>query len=183
MSEYSNPDLPENLSAMGIYTKFTEGKYHRINTKQVLNNRDYYVEKVNAKFYKFITGQNEYEKVPPEATLDMNENYYVEEIKRTYKDIERNGSYKTEKLFKIAEADPNVAFTQEIENVLIEKFRQTEVHIYKEASEQEIAEHNLNELFIKTEEGYKNPPDKNQNVPYYLFERKTSFVSVGYEVD
>jgi hypothetical protein len=36
-----------------LFTKFSESKYHRIKKSQIINNSDYYINEINAKFYYY----------------------------------------------------------------------------------------------------------------------------------
>jgi hypothetical protein len=46
MVDYEGPVTEDNVTESKVYTKFTEGKYHRLKKSQVEENYGYYIEDI-----------------------------------------------------------------------------------------------------------------------------------------
>jgi hypothetical protein len=67
--------IPTETIDGSIYTKLTEGKYHRFSLKQISDNKDYF--KTIAKFYKYNPNNTGYETVEESHDFNQGYTYYV----------------------------------------------------------------------------------------------------------
>ena len=165
-----------------VYTKFTEGKYHRINKNQVTDNKNYYTNKLNAKFYRYDTSGT-YVEMPKTSTLDFSYTYYVKTTEYEYIDVERNAAEFNKGgivLYKLT-SEPSIATKEEVEDKLIEKFRYVEIHSYREASSTELKDGT--KLYIKDGNTYTSHDGLiDPSVTYYVLEEKQALVSIGFDI-
>lgn len=188
MQEVEPDDDLFNSDVMSkIYTKFTEGKYHRINKTQVFPTtitktdfEKYWIQEVQAKFYKYDPEKKGYTQVIKTEVLNEEYTYYVQSKAYEYHDAQRNEQYKGSDLYKYA-SEPQLAEKDHVENKLIEKFQEKEVHRYLIVDPSEYDE--VDKLFIKVGDDYEEFIDVPvAGTDYYKLEVETAFVSVGYEV-
>lgn len=163
-----------------VYTKFIEGKYHRIDYSQVSGNLAYYTDEIQAKFYKYNSSGQVHQKFT-ETEINESFTYYVREPDHIYHDINRDTSYKTATLYKIV-TSPLTAQKEQLEDTTLEKFQYQEVHTYRAATQKD--KESGKKLYYKEGDDYKSlvgVPDPNK--PYYVLEIEYSLVSIGTVVD
>ena len=184
MQEEDSEDYFNGNINKKIFTKFTEGKFHRIKRNQVIDfYNDYFIKDVRAKFYVYNEGQGGYLKVDPDAEIDDTLTYYVVSSTNVYTDIQRNTSYKdsNETLYKLV-SEPQVATNEEIYNTYIEKYQYVEIHIYKIATSEDL--NNSEKLFEKNGDTYTQItgfPESGKT--YYVQETKETLKSIGFEIN
>lgn len=184
---YHGRMLPYNGDLVGdaanhVYTKFTEGKYHRIDYSQISSNLDYFNKDVQAKFYYYNTeGQIhiEYE----EGTLDEQYTYYIRKSADIFHDAERKIEYQGDDLYELLTHEL-AATEDQIKDTSIEKFQYQKIHTYRKATQDDID--GGKELYYKGEDGQtyielKGPPL--DGVDYYVLEIEENLVSIGFEID
>ena len=165
-----------------VYTKFTEGKYHRVKKDQVVDNREYFTKKLNAKFYRYSV-EGDYIEFPKENTLEESYTYYVKTTTYKYNDVQRDTKYQNGSvpLYKLA-SEPTAATKEEIENKLIEKFQQIEIHSYREATIEELSDGTT--LYTKDGNTYTTHTGPAEaGVTYYVLEIEQALVSIGFEIN
>lgn len=170
------------------YTKFTEDNYHRVMKSQVLDNtgtnfKTYFTKDIQAKFYKYDASKEGYTEFTG-TTLDVNHTYYIKTTKYDYLDAQRDDVrfkdtgkplYKVTSEIKIA--DQNI-----ILDSTIEKFQESEVHVYTEATSEELANYGNMNLFSKDGDSYvKLNGAPVAGVTYYRMEIHKPMVSIGFE--
>ena len=165
-----------------VYTKFTEGKYHRVKKDQVVDNREYFTKNLNAKFYRYSV-DGDYVEFPKENTLEESYTYYVKTTTYKYHDVQRNTKYQngSDTLYKLA-SEPTAATKEEIEDKLIEKFQQIEIHSYREATTEELSDGTT--LYTKDGNTYTTHTGPTEaGVTYYVLDIEQAFVSIGFEIN
>ena len=164
------------------YTKFTEGQYHRITLDQVSGSLDFYTKEVLAKFYYYDGSGTQYREVQPGEEIQEIYTYYVQEWNHIYYDAQRDPIYQNTDLYKVVSVPQQASETQIVDNT-IEKFKKQEIHIYTEATNEDIL---TEEKLYYTEDGgktYKQLTEVPQDgVTYYVLEIETHLVSIGYVV-
>lgn len=163
-----------------LYTKFTEGKYHRINKSQVIDNVPYYVNEVQAKFYFYDPSGLSYTEYDKD-TLDNSYTYYKRFEDPIYHDAQRNEAYKNKELFKMITI-PLIATEPIVEDETIEKFQEQEIITYQEATQQDIKEGK--KLYYKVDANtYASlTGDPQEGVTYYIAVVEEVMVSIGFVV-
>ena len=165
-----------------IYTKFTEGKYHRINYSQVQPNIDYFIKDVQAKFYYYSSEGKVHIKYEGE-TINETYTYYVREPAHIYHDAKRDTAHKDKELF-ILISYPATATEDQIYDTSIEKFQFQEIHTYRLATDKD--KERGEKLYYKGEDGQTyiqltgTPED---DVTYYVLKIEENLVSIGFEID
>ena len=165
-----------------VYTKFTEGKYHRINYSQVQPNIDYFIKDVQAKFYYYNSEGKVHIKYEGE-TINETYTYYVREPAHIYHDAKRDTAHKDKELF-ILISYPATATEDQIYDTSIEKFQFQEIHTYRLATDKD--KERGEKLYYKGEDGQTyiqltgTPED---DVTYYVLEIEENLVSIGFEID
>lgn len=176
-----NEDLPETKN-LNIYTKFVEGKYHRINYSQIKDNWSYFKSRILANFYYYDSSGQSYTKYT-ESTLNDNYTYYVRKEDYIYHDVKRNENYKNSDLY-ILSSPPRTASKQQIQDANIEKFQFQEIHTYKVATNDDIAE---GLKLYYTEDGgttyIQLTGTPVEGVTYYVLKTEQSLVSIGYIIN
>ena len=165
-----------------VYTKFTEGKYHRVKKDQVVDNREYFTKNLNAKFYRYSVN-GDYVEFPKENTLEESYTYYVKITTYEYHDVQRDIKYQNGSvlLYKLA-SEPTAATKEEIEDKLIEKFQQIEIHSYREATTEELSDGTT--LYTKDGNTYTTHTGPAEaGVTYYVLDIEQAFVSIGFEIN
>lgn len=162
------------------YTKFTEGKFHRINKSQ-LTNIDYFINQIRAKFYYYSKDEFQYQKVT-DGQISEDYIYYIKKEKHSYVDIERNIDYINDELYKLISV-PNLATEEELFDKEVEKFKYQEVHTYNEATEEDIQ--NKEKLYYRDGDNkyVELTTSVEEGVTYYVLKVETTLVSIGNEVE
>ncbi len=175
-----------------IFTKFTEGKYHRIDKSQISNDlyTDYYKNTINAKFYYFVPSNTAFEEYKNDF-IDETLTYYVKDTEDTYIDVKRNEKYKEGyELYKI-NVQPSLATDNEIKNTSIEKFIEENIIRFRPAVKEDL---NKNYTFhIQTinhdtgkieyiEYSGSGLPDIGGSTTYYVKEVESNLKSIGYDL-
>ena len=189
--DFENGKLPSK-----VFTKFTEGVYHRIKKEQIApaigenlpDDRDYtlyndyYIEEANAKFYYYNKEGNSYEEFTG-GELDESVDYFIKKKKFIYHDAERNTANKDKTLYTMSSLVQE-ASSDVVENPNIEKFQYETKDIYSLANMSD-PKLNTSKLWYQSVENnkiiYKNligAPDP--NVTYYLLETQKILKSVGF---
>lgn len=180
MVSYNNDTDSINKS---VYTKLTEGKYHRFNKKQIEDNIDYFYK--NFKFYKYVDGEVGYTQVTENHTISKDYTYYVKIPNYRYVDAKRDENYINETLYKLT-TSAQVATKTEIENKLVEKFQYEEIHTYELATQEDISSgkelwytnDDPNDIKFISLTGSPVP-----GVQYYVRKVERNLVSIGFDVD
>lgn len=184
MQEYNYP--VNGTLASGVYTKFTEGKYHRLQKTQIWRNKEdfraYYETNLQAKFYRYNSSGNSYVAVDKTQPLEEAYTYYIKITEYEYTDAKRNADkYNKEGviLYKYA-SEPHVATESELKNKEIEKFHEKTITTYLQATQEDID--NGEQLYIKSPEGNKyetivGKPEAGKI--YYIRIDEIAFVSIG----
>ena len=164
------------------YTKFTEGKFHRIDYSQVKNNDKYYFDNVQAKFY-YYNAEGVVNEEFTEKVINTSYTYYVRKDDYIYHDVERNTKYQTGyELYKLY-SEPITATETQIYDEKVEKFQYQETHTYKEATEADKA--SGEKLYYKDEDNkyvqLTGSPD--ETTTYYILKIENNLVSIGFEVN
>ena len=170
------------------YAKFTEDKYHRVMKSQVIdavgtNFKTYFTKDLQAKFYKYDATKEGYTEFVG-TTLDSNHTYYIKTTKYDYLDAQRDDvrfkdTGKT--LYKVT-SEIKIATTDVIQDTTVEKFQESEVHVYKEATPEELADYGNINLFSKDGDSYiKLSGAPVAGITYYTMEIHRPMVSIGFE--
>ena len=180
---------PTNTKGEDTYTKFYAGKYHRLSKSQIVENNntelltDYYLSELRANFYKYKY-EKEYTRVPEDATLDDNKDYYVEITETVYHDVKRNPTYRNEKVLYKLVTEPYVATKKEIEDTTIEKYLAVTQDLYIPATPEQIENWEREELWIALPNGYeKNTEEPVAGKEYYIKSTVTEWRSIGSDID
>ena len=178
MKNYGGP-LAGNTTST-IYTKFTEGKYHRINKSQIINSIQYFEDNLQAKFYYYDPAGKDFTQY--EYTYINNAyTYYVRVEDHIYHDVQRDTKYQGETLYKMITI-PIMAPSTVVEDVEIEKFQEQEIVSYVEATTSDIAsgETLYEKLDDKTYASVVGIPK--DGVQYYIRKSELALISIGYVV-
>ena len=178
MKNYGGP-LAGNTTST-IYTKFTEGKYHRINKSQIINSIQYFEDNLQAKFYYYDPAGKDFTQY--EYTYINNAyTYYVRVEDHIYHDVQRDTKYQGETLYKMITI-PITAPSTVVEDVEIEKFQEQEIVSYVEATTSDIAsgETLYEKLDDKTYASVVGIPK--DGVQYYIRKSELALISIGYVV-
>lgn len=179
MKPYDTP-LVNGTTNSGVFSKFTEGKYHRIKKSQVISDyENYYKNELSAKFYYYNPDKTGYTKVPIDEEISESYTYYVQESEFEYEDVKRNPDYENDTLYKLVSI-PQAATETELQDVEIEKFQLIEVHTYRVADPSEWAD--ADALYQKDASGDKYTeitglPVSGQT--YYLLQIDEVYTSIG----
>lgn len=195
-------DIVNATTSNKVYTKFTEGKYHRLTKEQLIGDEDtmstveiqkameafqaYYIDELQARFYYYDHEKAGYSKVDKTSQLEESYTYYVKTTSYDFTDAERNADKYKDKgipLYKYS-SEPKIATDNEINNTAVEKFQEQEVHTYLVVAPEdyEITEklYYYDESARKYIELLGEPQD---GVTYYELEIEVTFVSIGKEID
>ena len=167
-----------------IYTKFIEGKYHRLNYQQIkqVDTLDFFVKTVQAKFYYYDADGKVHELFTGDQ-INNSYTYYTRKPAHIYHDAERDERYKDQILYRMVSL-PSIADESIIYNEEIEKFQNQEVHTFLPASEQDML--TAEKLYIKEEGSNKytqltgTPVEGTQ---YYILKIEQNMVSIGTKVE
>ena len=165
-----------------IYTKFTEGKYHRIDYSQISSNLDYFTKDIQAKFYYYNTEGQIYIECE-EGPINEQYTYYIKKSADIFYDAERKIEYQGDDLYELL-THALVATEDQIKDTSIEKFQYQKIHTYRTASQDDID--NGEELYYKGEDSQTyieltGPPL--DGVDYYVLKIEENLVSIGFEFD
>lgn len=189
--ELCQGDINDLVQNTNIYTLFQEKKYHRIHKSQVYINGEENVKYINfvqnlgARFYRYEPNQNEYTLVESGTTINELQTYYVQHTTYTYTDVERDTTYENETpLYKLTEPAAAIAGDDIINDTTIEKWIQTNVHIYEAIPREELSSI-TGTIYIRTESGYAEYSSNNfePDVTYYQYINKYEWKSIQYEVN
>lgn len=177
-------NVPESgIIDKNVYSKFTEGKYHRIKKAQVYDNlSDYFINTLYAKFYYYDSDGEDYE-IFTDQQLNENYIYFIKQTSFVYKDAQREPKYQNVTLYKnqtvAIEADSNI-----IADTNIEKFQYVEIISFIEATILDFIEGKT--LYIKSDnntyEQFLGNPDFD-NETYYIRVVETNLKSIGFVVN
>lgn len=173
-------DEPLNGTVLeSIYTKFTEGKYHRVNINQI-KDTNYYVKEVQAKFYYFDPEGESYT-IYDKETLDTSYTYYIRKEDPIYHDVNRNLEYKDKELYRLVTI-PLIAEDSQIKDVQIEKFQEQEITTYVKATDDDIAQGKT--LYYKTDSNtyVSLTGDPDDDTEYYIRVVEKGMVSIGFVI-
>lgn len=185
MIDYEGPVTDSELTSKKVYTKFTEGKYHRLKKSQVEENYSYYIKDVQAKFYKYTGKSESYSPVPEDYQLDDTYSYYIKVIVPEYKDAERNPTYKDNTLYKQV-TFPEEASDEVLVDTSIEKWIEETNTAYIPLSLEEANNTPTDQLRILTDSGYSDYIEYPlvSSIQYYRVETSTKWISLGFgEID
>ena len=162
-----------------VYTKFTEGKYHRIRKSQVSEHLDeYFVKNVRAKFYWYDASQTKYVAVEEDEELDSETAYFIKTDVPTYYDAKRNTAYKDETLYELI-TEPLFADDTILEDETIEKYEIRKKYVWNVAPESEWD--SGKQLYVEAGDGYETfggIPVKGNT--YYFLTIITTYKSIGF---
>lgn len=177
-------NVPESgIIDKNVYSKFTEGKYHRIKKAQVYDNlSDYFINTLYAKFYYYDSDEEDY-KIFTDQQLNEDYIYFIKQTSFVYKDAQREPKYQNVTLYKnqtvAIEADSNI-----IADTNIEKFQYIEIISFVEATILDFIEGKT--LYIKSDnntyEQFLGNPDFD-NETYYIRVVETNLKSIGFVVN
>ena len=163
-----------------LYTKFEEGKYHRIDKSQVQSNWAYYEQEIRANFFYYDSENSEYTKYE-EKNLNESYTYFIRKPNHIYHDVKRNEDYRYAELYILA-TQPLTASDTQKKDTTIEKFQKQEIHSYTVATNKDIEEGK--KLYYSTDGGstyiqLTGTPE--EGVTYYTLKVEETLVSVGFE--
>ena len=163
-----------------LYTKFEEGKYHRIDKSQVQSNWAYYEQEIRANFFYYDSENSEYTKYE-EKNLNESYTYFIRKPNHIYHDVKRNEDYRYAELYILA-TQPLTASDTQKKDTTIEKFQKQEIHSYTVATNKDIEEGK--KLYYTTDGGstyiqLTGTPE--EGVTYYTLKVEETLVSVGFE--
>lgn len=187
--EDTSGNLVEGIGNSELYTKFTEGQYHKIIKSQVLPDgktfnefKNFYLHKLNAKFYKYTSTSNKYTEYT-ETELDELKDYYIKKEIETYEDVRRRDSYKHKKiLYKLAPAETVEATSTQKQDASIEKWYEKEVKFWKALTSDEAKTVSDPLYFLNSEGKYESIGGNaiEDGKTYYIEASEKILVSVGY---
>lgn len=167
-----------------VFTKFIEGKYHRLSYNQISDNIDYYKDDIMAKFYYFDASGKEYQEYT-DKEINESYTYYIEKPAHIYHDAKRDKKYNTpeQELYKLITV-PKAAEDVQIEDKTIEKYQYQEIITFRKATAEEV-ETSSDKLYYKddTDGTYIQligQPDPNTD--YYIRESEENLVPIGKDV-
>ena len=174
-------DPVNGIADLSTYTKFSEGKYHRMILDQIPTDRlSYFTDKLQASFYKYKgNSENEYEPWT-ESTLNSAYTYYIQNITYEYTNAKRDKNMMGRDLFKLV-SEPTSATEKEIKDVEIEKFQYANVFSVRVATMEDYEKGET--LYEKKDDSYvqiTNLPEAGKT--YYILKNETVLVSIGFEV-
>ena len=176
-------ELNEGSGTTNIYTKFTEGKYHRIRKQQVYKDDTsftYYTDKLRASFYRFVEG-DEYT-IWEKDTLEDVYDYYKEVTIYEYFNATRDSDTFKDKnidLYKLVSL-PEEATSEEKKSTEIEKFQYIKIFTFRPATQEEIASGEI--LYEKVGDQYiQHTKDVVEGQTYYTQSEEQVLVSLGTE--
>lgn len=178
-------DELSKLEENEVFVKFYEDKYHRIKGTQVYNSesdfKDYYVNKIGAKFYRYDPSGDNYVKVEKDAELSDSYTYYVKYTEYEYKDAQRDDKYKGQDLYELG-TKPSIASSAIINDSNIEKFQLITTISYIEVTEGEWA---TETIYVRSGNSWStlsDKPDKkpDNDVVYYKKTQNEVYISVGF---
>jgi hypothetical protein len=141
------------------------------------------LSELRANFYKYQKDKS-YTKVPEDATLDDNKDYYIETTVTVYNDVKRNPAYRDERVLYKLITEPYVATKKEIEDSTIEKYLAITKDLYIPATPEQIANWEREELWIALYNGYeKNTEEPVAGKQYYIKSTVTEWRSIGFTID
>ena len=164
-----------------VYTKFTEGKYHRIDKSQISGSISYFEDIIQAKFYYYDPSGKSFTKYDKNY-INNSYTYYTKVEDPIYHDAERDfTAHGSKTLYKMVTL-PLRADKPIIENVEIEKFQEQEITTYIEATMEDI---NSGEpLYYKVDENtyatITGVPEEGKQ--YYIKKTEQALVSIGHVV-
>ena len=167
------------------YSKFEEGKFHRVHSSQIIDSLSYYERTLNARFYRYQSTDAEYKEYN-EDTINEAYTYYVQTTAYSYEDAKRNEvTYKSKTLYKVS-IEPEIAKEEQIVDKEVEKFKNITVETYIEATDEDYE--SGKDLWKKEGETYSEVatrPDDfyTSDGKYFTKEVKKVLVSVGFEVE
>ena len=167
------------------YSKFEEGKFHRVHSSQITDNLSYYERTLNARFYRYQNMDTEYKEYN-EDTINEAYTYYVQTTAYTYEDAKRNEvTYKGKTLYKVS-IEPEIAKEEQIVDKEVEKFKNITVETYIEATDDDYE--SGKDLWKKEGETYSEVATRPDDFyisdgKYFTKEVKKVLVSVGFEVE
>ena len=170
-----------------VYTKFTEDQYHRVAKSQIIdasgiNVKSYFKNDLQAKFYKYDPTKTGYTKVETE-TLNSAYTYYIKTTTYAYYDAERNANKYQDAgipLYKIT-TQPEIADSTVIKDTTVEKFQESEVYTYNQATPEEIADYGKYTLYSKDGDSYTKLNGAPQpGVTYYTLTIDKPMISIGF---
>ena len=170
---------------VSYYTKFTEGKYHRLKSTQLnwSKNRIYYVNELRASFYQFNNDENEYVEWT-DVTINNSHTYYIKTTKDVYHDVKRNEAEFKDKgrtFYKLV-SEPQSAGTKEVEDVTIEKYQYVEYIDYKEATKEQ--KYDGTKIYTLDGTTYiQHLGEPEPGVTYYVQEVTQNLKFIGTEID
>lgn len=173
-------------TSSSVYTKFTEGKYHRINSNQLdwSNRRAYWTGELRATFYRYAEEGKSYQEWT-EKTIDNSYSYYIKTTTYTYTDIKRDIQYKENTNLYSLSTKPKPASDSEINNIEIEKYQYVDIHTYRIATSEELADSSLTLYeYDETNNKYQSiagTPESGKT--YYILIKERALVSIGNIVD
>ena len=178
LNDYDGP--LSGTTSSSIYTKFTEGKYHRINKSQIMGNIPYFVDEVQAKFYYYDPSGKSYTEYDKE-TINTSYTYYVRFDDPIYHDAQRNEAYKNKELFKMITI-PLIADEDIIEDSEVEKFQEQEIETFQEATSKDVEEGK--KLYYKLDDNsYATlTGDPVDGTTYYIKIVEEVMVSIGFVI-
>ena len=181
MVDYEGPVTDDSLINNKVYIKFTEGKYHRMKKSQVEENHTYYLEDVQAKFYKHMGGSGVYDEVPKDSELDDSYSYYIIEHTPEYIDAKRDETYKGQTLYKQV-TFPEEAPDEILIDTSVEKWVEETKTFYTALSLEEANNTDRESLRVYVNGGYSDliPDVLDPNAQYYKVESTTIWTSLGH---
>lgn len=165
----------------GVYTKFTEGKFHRLKSTQLGldKNKNFYQNQIRASFYKYNKAEKSYEEWVDES-VGQDYVYYIKNEVSVYHDAKRNLLYKNSPLFKLT-TEPQIATEEQVKDVLVEKWAEEIKVYYVLVKESEYEE--ATDIYVKQgDDSYVSVPEKPELYePIYYFQKiSRNMVSLGY---
>ena len=167
------------------YSKFEEGKFHRVHSSQIIDNLSYYERTLNARFYRYQSTDAEYKEYN-EDTINEAYTYYVQTTAYTYEDAKRNEvTYKGKTLYKVS-IEPEIAKEEQIVDKEVEKFQSITVETFIKATDDDYE--SGKDLWKKEGETYSEVATKPDDFyisdgKYFTKEVKKVLVPVGFEVE
>ena len=188
MEEHSG--IISETSTQKVYVKFSEDKFHRVHKSQIGDDtgkhfNPYFANNLQAKFYKYVPGREEY--TPFEGTtLNPNYEYFVKVNAFAYHDACRDAAkFKNtgETLYKI-EAEVRAANSDIIEDTSIEKFQEVFVYTYLKATESDLEDYETTPLYMQKGNSYEQITGApKEGTEYYIQILSKPMVSIGFNPD
>ena len=118
----------EEISGTGdslLYTKFTEGGYHKIYKDQIQDLSTF--RKLPVKFYKYNSSEEEYSQLSDPEEFNETITYWIKDQEDNYKDAQRDMTHKDKQLYRLKSSDMLPATATERYDVTIQKYWETTV--------------------------------------------------------